>query len=142
MQSVKYKIAMAKTRLYFTEIIVEWMKPSLIERCAHKTGFSQPILPLGWSFLLLSSSGRRIVSYRFYIYWCWMIFYGLLMVFECVFTNSFTFSGLVCQTLLSPYTGCFLGCNFPSMGRCFCWYNYIFGCSGLLVCLIIFCYVY
>ena len=41
---------------------------SLIEVCTYQTGFSLPILLLGVSFLLLSSSTRRIVSCRFEIY--------------------------------------------------------------------------
>ena len=32
--------------------------------------------------------------------------------------------------------------DFYLRGRCICWYKYIFGYYGLLVCLIFFCYVY
>ena len=34
---------------------------SLIEGCMHQTGFSLPMLLLGWSFLLLSFSTRRFL---------------------------------------------------------------------------------
>ena len=64
----------------------------------------------GLSSLLLSFCTRGKVLYHLYIYWCWMIFYGLLIIFECAFTNSFIISGLLilfCQTFLSLYTGCF-----------------------------------
>ena len=71
----------------------------LIEGCTQQTSLSLPMLALGWSYLLrssstwwivsyrfhiflcsylpISSSNRQIVSYRIYIFWCWTIFHGL-----------------------------------------------------------------
>ena len=44
--------------------------------------------------------------------------------------NFWVFHGF-CHMLLSLQAGCFLGGNFRLSGRCFCWYNCIFG--GVLV---------
>ena len=57
--------------------------------------FFTAMLHLGWNFILLSSSTRRIVSYGFYVDWCWRLFSGLRIIFECVFINSFVVSGYV-----------------------------------------------
>ena len=46
------------------------------------------MLPFGQYFLLSNSSTKQIISYHFYTYKCWMIFYGLESFFECFFTDS------------------------------------------------------
>ena len=94
--------------------------------------FSAAYVTFGMEFLSLSSSTRRIVSDSFYIYLWWMIFYGVGIVFQ-----NFWVCHSFCHTLSSLHTRCFLRDSFRLRGKCFCWYNCIFGCSELLVYLLI-----
>ena len=89
------------------------------------------------------SSTDSLVSYLY------LLILNNLLLFAYPFLNVFSlipFQFLVCNSFchipLSLYTRCFLGRNFRLRGSCFYWYSCIFGCSGLSVYLIFFCYMY
>ena len=100
--------------------------------------FFTAMLHLGWNFLLLSSSTRRIVSYGFYVDWCWRLFSGLRIIFWMCFHKffcSFWLCNSFCHKLLWLYTGCFLGGNF----RLHFWMFWITGLFNVfLLCVLIF----